>query len=158
MLNEYETAIDPTLRGFRERPAYHRSAGAVALAEGRYEESIRLMRLGDEGRCLVCGVALLGRAYDLASQANSAVAVYERYVTQPDIGRSLITLGVYFNDPFWLPLVSERLASLHAERDDADKAIYYYGKLVDLWRDADPELQPRVEAARRAISALSPDQ
>ncbi len=157
MLNEYETAIDPTLRSYGARPRFHRVAGAVALAEGRYEESIRLMRLG-YGSCLVCGVALLGRAYDLASQANSAVAVYEQYVTQPDIGRSLITLGVYFNDPFWLPLVSERLASLHAERDDADKAIYYYGKLVDLWKDADPELQPRVEAARRAMSALSPDQ
>ena len=38
------------------------------------------------------------------------------------------------------------------------KAINYYGKLVELWKDADPELQPRVEAARRAISALSPDQ
>ena len=113
--------------------------------------------LGDEGGCLVCGVALLGRAYDLASQADSAVAVYERYVTQPALDRSLLGLE-FFNDPFWLPLVYERLASLHEERDDADKAIYYYGKLVDLWKDADPELQPRVEAARRAIATLSPDQ
>ncbi len=29
--------------------------------------------------------------------------------------------------------------------------------VVELWKDADPELQPRVEAARRAIRALSPD-
>jgi hypothetical protein len=28
---------------------------------------------------------------------------------------------------------------------------------VELWKDADPELQPRVEAARWAIEALSPD-
>ena len=34
---------------------------------------------------------------------------------------------------------------------------YLGGKLVDLWKDADPELQPRVEAARRAMEALSPD-
>ncbi len=44
------------------------------------------------------------------------------------------------------------------QRGNTERAIYYYGKLVELWKDADPELQPRVEAARRAIAALSPDQ
>ena len=34
MLNEYETAIDPTLRSYHERPAYHRVAGAVATRGG----------------------------------------------------------------------------------------------------------------------------
>ena len=44
------------------------------------------------------------------------------------------------------------------QRGDTAKAIYYYGKLVDLWKDADPELQPRVEAARAGeVEALSPD-
>lgn len=36
-------------------------------------------------------------------------------------------------------------------------AVLYYGKLVDLWKDADPELQPRDEAARSAIQSLTPD-
>ncbi len=158
VLQEYETAIDPTLRGYRERPRYDRVAGAVALAEGRYEESIRLMRLGDEGECLVCGVALLGRAYDLTGQTDSAIAAYERYVTQPETGRTLLEpLPVNFNDAFWLPLVYERLASLHADRGEVGKAVEYYSRLIERWKDADPELQPRVEAARRAISALSPD-
>jgi hypothetical protein len=53
--------------------------------------------------------------------------------------------------------VHERLGYLYEQRGDTAKAIYYYGKLVDLWKDADPELQPRVEAARRTIEALSPD-
>ena len=158
VLNEYETAIDPTLRGYMERPRYDRVAGAVALAEGRYEESIRLMRLSDEGWCWVCSLALLGRAYDLAGQADSAVAVYERYVTQPQSGRSLYGDWLEVSDPFWLPLVYERLASLHADRGDVGKAVEYYSRLIERWKDADPELQPRVEAARRAIVALSPDQ
>ena len=54
--------------------------------------------------------------------------------------------------------VRERLGDLYAEQGNTEKAILYYGLLIDLWKDADPELQPRVEAARRAISALSPDQ
>ena len=35
--------------------------------------------------------------------------------------------------------------------------LLYYGRFADLWQDADPELQPRVEAARRAITSLSSD-
>ena len=54
-------------------------------------------------------------------------------------------------------MVYERLGALYEERGNTEKATYYYGKLVELWKDADPELQPRVEAARRTVSALSPD-
>ncbi len=49
------------------------------------------------------------------------------------------------------------MGALYEERDETDKALLYYGRFVELWQDADPELQPRVEAARRAIEALSPD-
>jgi DNA-binding SARP family transcriptional activator len=56
-----------------------------------------------------------------------------------------------------LALSYERLGALHKQRGDTAKAIYYYAKFAELWQDADPELQPRVEAARRAIEALSPD-
>jgi hypothetical protein len=61
------------------------------------------------------------------------------------------------SDAFELGPTYERLAALHEESGNTAKAIYYYGKLVELWKDADPELRPRVEAARRAIEALAPD-
>jgi tetratricopeptide (TPR) repeat protein len=60
-------------------------------------------------------------------------------------------------DGFFLPDAYERLGMLYEERGDIEKAIYYYGLLAELWKDADPELQPWVEAARRAIEALSTD-
>ncbi len=52
---------------------------------------------------------------------------------------------------------SERQAGfgqLHDEAGDRQKAVEYYAKLVELWRDADPELQPRVEAAQRRIDEI----
>jgi hypothetical protein len=52
-------------------------------------------------------------------------------------------------------VVYERLGALYEQRGDTANAILNYGKLVDLWRDADPELQPRVEAAGRAIQTLT---
>ena len=60
-------------------------------------------------------------------------------------------------DLWWLGWSFERLGELYEERGDTEKAIYYYGKLAELWSDADPELQPRVAAARRAMAALSSD-
>ena len=74
--------------------------------------------------------------------------MYERYIETPFLNR-----GAW--DSFHLAFTYERLAALYEARGDASKAIYYYGKLVDLWEGADPELQPRVRAARRAIQALS---
>jgi tetratricopeptide (TPR) repeat protein len=90
----------------------------------------------------------MARAYDLAGEADSALAIYERYVMHPSLFRP-------YTDSFDLSPTYERLAAMYEQRGDTAKAIYYYGKLVELWKDADPELQPRVEAARRAIEALS---
>lgn len=59
--------------------------------------------------------------------------------------------------PALLPSIYERLGELYDKRGSAERAIYYYGRFVDLWQTADPELQPRVEVARRAIAALSSD-
>lgn len=55
----------------------------------------------------------------------------------------------------WLALVLERLGQLHEEQGDAEKAVEYCGRFVELWRDADPELQPRVQAARGALARLA---
>ncbi len=38
---------------------------------------------------------------------------------------------------------------------ERDEALRHYSRFVELWEDADPELQPQVAAARRAIDAMS---
>jgi len=57
-------------------------------------------------------------------------------------------------DAVWLPSVYVHLGELYEERGDRGRAADYYNRLVKLWHDADPELQPRVEAARRALERL----
>ncbi len=91
----------------------------------------------------------LVRAYEMAGEPDSAITFYERSMTTPHYNRSRLNAR-------HLAYIYERLGDLYEQRGDTAKAIYYYGKLVELWKDADPELQPRVEAARRAIAALSP--
>ena len=49
----------------------------------------------------------------------------------------------------------ERLARNYEKNGDLSKAAVYYGRIVDLWQDADPELQPIVDAARDALRRTS---
>jgi hypothetical protein len=42
----------------------------------------------------------------------------------------------------------------HQARAERDKAIEHYNAFIELWKNADPELQPRVEDARRRIAEL----
>jgi tetratricopeptide (TPR) repeat protein len=47
-----------------------------------------------------------------------------------------------------------RLGELYEQRGNRDKAVSYYNEFVELWKDADPELLPQVEEARRRIASL----
>ena len=49
----------------------------------------------------------------------------------------------------------EALGALYEQRGDRQLAVAAYGDFAELWREADARLQPRVEAARRRVSALS---
>lgn len=100
-----------------------------------------------------------GRDGEAAFRLPLVPQTYERYLTTPFFARTIVGfIAVFGSDPYWLPVVYERLGDLYEQRSDSAKAIRYYGKLVALWEDADPELQPRVEAARRAVERLAPDE
>jgi hypothetical protein len=52
--------------------------------------------------------------------------------------------------------VPARLKTALADRytRDSQKAVEYYDKFVELWKDADPELQPVVRDMRARIARL----
>ena len=149
-IDAYTAGVPAELRGWDERDL-HAALGHLATAQGRPLEAIAEARLHDEATgCAICALYGLGRAYDAAGMPDSAIAVYGRYVDSPVIFR-------VFLDGIFLPGILQRLGELYEDRGDAEKATYYYGKLLELWANADPQLQPRVAAARRAIAALSSD-
>ncbi len=146
-LAELERATDPILHEADGGPGVAR--GLVAMMDGRPEEGIAELRAADEGACSICILPVLGQAYDAAGEADSVIAVYERYVNTPWLDR--LTAA----DWFALAGVYERLGGLYELRGDTEKAVLYYSRFVELWKDADPDLQVRVEAARRSIERLS---
>jgi hypothetical protein len=56
-----------------------------------------------------------------------------------------------------VPRTLFRLGQLYQDAGDRAKAMDYYGRFVELWKAADPELQPRVTEARKAMAELMPD-
>ncbi len=147
LLAEYERAVPD---GWRRGDAFRfAAAGALALADGRIPEAIRGYRAWyNEGGCAACGLFQLGQAYDRAHQPDSALAVYERAASTPGLFR---LYDVFLS----LAPTYRRLGELYEERGDAARAKTYYGRFVDLWKDADPELQPMVRDVRARLARLS---
>jgi hypothetical protein len=52
------------------------------------------------------------------------------------------------------PSVRQRLGELYEAKGNVEKALEHYTAFVELWKDADPELQPRVRDVRGRIERL----
>jgi hypothetical protein len=57
-----------------------------------------------------------------------------------------------------VPLAYYRLGELYERQGQPVLARDRYASFVDLWQDADPELQPAVTEARRRLRALAGEQ
>ena len=75
--------------------------------------------------------------------------MFEKYLSTPFWSR--YTAAV---DPQALAAVSKRLGELYEAKGDRQNALSHYLKFVDLWKDADPELQPKVTEVRARIARL----
>jgi tetratricopeptide (TPR) repeat protein len=133
----------------RESVADLKSAeGFVALARGRSADAIDRLRSAARGwGCLICNQVQIGQAFEQMGQKDSALAAYERYAVYQiywAIGQEVELAPTYV-----------RLGELYEERGDRRRALEYYGKFVDMWKKADPELQPRVAEVRQRIAELT---
>ena len=125
-----------------------RMRGAVALAEGKYAAAQTDLRITEHQGCRTCDLPMLARAYDLASAPDSAIAIYARYLTTPDLDR-------IENDGSFIPVVHKRLGELYEAKGQREKALEHYRVFIALWKDADPVLQPKVADARQRVAALT---
>ena len=148
LLAEYEAELADLQQGTRDDDLYT-VRGTIALAEGRYQDAVAEYRQADVGYCLICAAGNLAYTFDRAGQADSAIVYYEKYLTTP-----WFYWRLWF-DGTGLGVTYERLGQLYDERGDMERAAGYYARFVDLWDTADPELQPRVEVARRRLEQIA---
>jgi serine/threonine protein kinase/tetratricopeptide (TPR) repeat protein len=125
--------------------------GELALAEGKPADAVRILRgtAGAEYLCPTCNLGALARAYDALGQRDSALAVYTRLLDSR-FARS----GRLVEDILERPQALRRAGELLEDRRDLKGALARYRAFVELWQDADPELQPIVQEVRERIARL----
>ena len=122
----------------------------VTAAEGRPADGLQLFTQGCDlirSRYALCNAHPdAARLFQQAGMTDSATAVLERYFALEGFRAGLV--AQYAAD-------LRRLGELYEAKGERAKAIEAYGKFVDIWKNADPELQPMVKDARERIARLS---
>jgi len=145
MLADYERTVPEGLKRSDFARIYSRAL--LAFGKQQYPEAIAGFR---EFRAISGGeiTALfeIGLAFDRMGQTDSALATYEAFATVPENGPG----GRQYN----LPRTWRRLGELY-EGKNKDKALEYYGKYIGIWKDADPDLQPKIREVKQRMAALA---
>jgi eukaryotic-like serine/threonine-protein kinase len=119
------------------------------LADGHFAEALKNFRqMQVANPCIVCGTFEIAQAFAKLGQPDSALAYYQQYVSVTDFARIRL-------DGDHLASAYQRLGELYEAKGDRAKAREYYGKLLELWKTADPELQPIVKDAKERVARLS---
>jgi tetratricopeptide (TPR) repeat protein len=156
ILNSYNAAMTDTAVQRIQGPSIHLALGEILLAERKPLDAIVEFRKSDvlpdgpSNDCLICLYWALGRAFDATNQPDSAIAMYERYLAEPNYARFDA-----MRDGVALPYIRRRLGELYEAKGDVAKATVQYRAFVDLWKNADPELQVRVSEVKRKLGRLS---
>ena len=88
-----------------------------------------------------------GRAFEKLNEPDSAIAQYERFVNGHNVDPE--------NREYVLAAALRRLGEMYESKGDRKKALDYYGRFVDLWKNADPEFQPLVSDIRKHMATLA---
>ena len=80
---------------------------------------------------------------------DSTIAAYERFITTPYWDR-LSTV-----DPIGVAGAHKRLGELYEAKGSTAPAITHYQQFIELWKNADPELQPLVAETKRKLARLT---
>lgn len=138
----YPARILPWLRAFAR-------AEVLAMRDETLPQALDAYRAAESaGTCYYCVQAPMAAAFDRAGMPDSALDRLQRWA---DLGEDTWEPGVY---SYWPPIAWFRMGELYAQKGNRDKATLYYGKFISNWKDADPELQPRVQEAKRRVAEL----
>ena len=127
----------------------HQMLGHIAIAEQRYDEAVNEFRAADEGYCTTCAYPDIARAYDLGGHTDSTIALLERYLAGP-----ADPFGQIIEDGRSRAGSHKRLAELYDAKGNREKAMSHYSKFIDLWKNADADLQPHVQKAKERLAQL----
>ncbi|HUF35702.1 MAG TPA: protein kinase, partial [Gemmatimonadales bacterium] len=149
LLRRYEAEIPEGMR--RTDNGHYAAVGALADAERRDADALAAYREWHRvsGDCGVCGLFELAAAHDRRGGVDSALVHYRRHIDHPT------PASTFQVEHYSLAPTYRRLGELYEARGDRRAAADYYGRFVDLWKNADSELQPAVRDVRARLAQLA---
>lgn len=150
LFEEWRSEVPEEELGTEGRHARREVEARLAHVRGDYEEAVGRWETYERacpGWCATTASLGLATTYDAAGDRDAAIEQYERFLA--DRGRDRAHMDALYRAP-----AIERLGHLYADRGDAEDASRHLRAFVELWADADEELQPRVRAARARLEAL----
>jgi len=146
-LRRWEEEVPPELRGRydeAERDLRESMIGGTTANPEAVVAAVEAYRA--RLRCTRCARFEEAEALQAVGQPERARAVYRSMASQLETN---FTVSLLARAPAW-----ERAGRLSEEIGDTATALEEYRHFTSLWADADPQLQPRVNAARQRIEAL----
>ena len=144
-LTKFETELDEGQKS-RQPISYHRAKGWVAAAETRFQSAIAEFREAHElAADPIAQLFNLATTFDRAGQVDSAIAYFTEYLETPYLFRTRSGSNA---------IAHRRLGALFEQRDEVSMAVNHYNQFIELWNDADADLQPQVQDARERIARL----
>ncbi len=151
-LAQYDADIRDTVQRRVDQLERDAALAWIDMAEGKPRDAVAKFRRsamlpdGPATPCVVCVEVNVARAFDRANLADSAITALEKFVNAP--GLNLV------NEFDVRPWALKRLGELYDNKGDRERAVKYLSMFVELWKDADPDLQKSVRTAQRRIEEL----
>jgi DNA-binding winged helix-turn-helix (wHTH) protein/tetratricopeptide (TPR) repeat protein len=124
----------------------HLVQGDIAFAAGKHDEAIELLTQSDRENRTGFSTEAIAYAYQQSGDAEKAITSYEKMFSSRDLSLS------WEPQQRWLE-ARYTLASDYAMRGDKQKARETLAKLLNLWKDADPNL-PLLKQAQAEYAKL----
>ena len=147
LMDEYARSVPPAVQ--KADPDRYEALGNIAMIQSRFDDALKNFKeMREANACSECGTFEIAQAFAKLGQPDSALAYFAQYAAGRDIFRARL-------DEDRLAAAYQRLGELYDAKGDRKRAIEYYEKLLELWKSADPELQPIVKDAKQRVARLS---
>jgi tetratricopeptide (TPR) repeat protein/predicted Ser/Thr protein kinase len=145
LIHAYDTNKPATAcRFIRDEVQFAR--GCLEVSRGRGREAVNALEPLARSSPLARRHYMLGRAYELAGETQSAISEYELVLSRP--GFRFLVLS-----PAYGVLTELRLAKAYERAQAPEKAKDWYRRFLEDWKEADPGI-PEVAEARTRLAAL----
>jgi len=129
-----------------DQASFHRLKGEIELARGRYEEALSSFGMVANLRETQVEDSL-ALAYLESGITDKAIEKYKEFIAKDVLG--------YEAQEVWV-LAHYRLGNLCEEKGERAEAVKYYERFLEIWKDADPDINEVADARKRLAGLKGP--